>query len=240
MMIKVLICDDDKTITQQVETLLCDIRKSQNTDFEIDIRTGDDFSLDENKEYDIAILDIEMGGISGLQIAENLKKNNPDVIVMILTSYSDYLDSAMRISVFRYLSKPIDKDRFNRNFREAMEHYRNISKQIVVTTNDEVTFVKTKDILYIENLKHGSVIVTKNTAFKTNIKPSQWAKTIDQNDRFVISHKSFLINLQNVVNFDKSVVTFQKGSELLNVACVSRRSYNELKTAFMNFVGGKK
>lgn len=239
-MIKVLICDDDKSTTQQVENLLLDIKKSHSTDFSIDIQPNGDFLIGNENKYDIAILDIEMGRTSGLKVAEDLKKNNPDVIIMILTSYSDYLDSAMKISVFRYLSKPIDEERFNRNFNEALEHYRSISKQIVVESNGEVSFIKTKDILYIENLKHGSVIVTNNRIYKNTTKPVQWAKTIDQDDRFIQSHRSFLINLQNVVNFDKSVVTFQKGNELLNVACISRRSYNNLKNAFMNFVGGKR
>ncbi len=237
-MLNILVCDDDKKITTQVCDLLDKIKGNHNIDFKVDIKNDGEFSKDKNAVYDIAILDIEMDDISGLEVAENLKNNNPDVIVIILTSYSDYLDSAMKINVFRYLSKPIDEQRFLKNFLEALEHYRNISKQIVVKSNDEVSYVKTKDILYIENLKHGSLIVTKTDSLKTNKKPSEWADIIDQKDRFVFSHKSFLVNLQNVINFDKTIMTFQKPDERLDVACVSRRYYNDLKKAFFDFVGG--
>ena len=237
-MLNILICDDDKNIVQQVSNLLDEVKSKHNIEFKIDASIDGDFSVDKNAIYDIAILDIQMEGISGLEVAENLKRNNPDVIVIILTSYSDYLDSAMKISVFRYLSKPIDEQRFHKNFLEALEHYRNISKQIVVKFNDMVSYVKTKDILYIENLKHGSSIVTKTNAIKTNKKPEEWYAIIDQKDRFVFSHKSFLVNLQNVINFDKTTMTFQKQDERLDIACVSRRYYNDLKKAFFDFVGG--
>lgn len=237
-MIKILICDDDKNIINRVSRLLDEFKRKHNTDFKVEVYKDGIFSKNKNAVYDIAILDIEMDGISGLEVAENLKNNNPDIIVIILTSYSDYLDSAMKINVFRYLSKPIDEQRFNKNFIEAIEYYRNISKQIVVKSNDEVSYVKTKDILYIENLKHGSLIVTKTDSLKTNKKPSEWADIIDQKDRFVFSHKSFLVNLQNVTNFDKSTMTFQKPYEHLDVACVSRRCFNDLKKAFFDFVGG--
>ena len=239
LMLNILICDDDKNIFQQVTNLLDDVKQKHQINFKIDTNTDGEFSVDKNAIYDIAILDIQMQGISGLEVAENLKRNNPDVIIIILTSYSDYLDSAMKINVFRYLSKPIDEQRFHKNFLEALEHYRNISKQIVVKFNDTISYIKTKDILYIENLKHGSSIVTKTGIFKNNRKPEEWAQVIDQKNHFVFSHKSFLVNLQNVVNFDKTTMTFQKQGELLDVSCVSRRYYNELKKAFFNFVGGK-
>ena len=238
-MLNIHICDDDKNIVQQVSNLLDEIKIKHNIDFKIDTNTDGKFSVDKNAIYDIAILDIEMNGINGLEVAENLKRNNPDVIVIILTSYSDYLDSAMKINVFRYLSKPIDEQRFHKNFLEALEHYRNISKQIVVKFNDTVSYVKTKDILYIENLKYGSSMVTKTGSIKTNKKPEEWYAIIDQKDRFVFSHKSFLVNLQNVINFDKTTITFQKQDERLDITCVSRRYYNDLKKAFFDFIGGK-
>lgn len=238
-MLNILICDDDKNIINQVSSLLDEVKIKHNIDFKVDINTDGEFSKNVNAVYDIAILDIEMDGISGLEVAENLKNNNPDVIVIILTSYSDYLDSAMKISVFRYLSKPIDEQRFFKNFLEALEYYRNISKQIVIKSNDMVSYVKTKDILYIENLKHGSLIVTKTDSIKNNKKPEEWYATIDQKNHFVFSHKSFLVNLQNVVNFDKESVTFSKNENLFKVACISRRGYQDLKKAFFDFVGGK-
>lgn len=237
-MIKVLVCDDDRIITDKVQQLLTIIQEQYI--FELDIETYNDGRLAmESKEiYDIAIVDIEMPDVDGLALSEDLKKRNSDAIVMILTSFSDYLDSAMRIQVFRYLSKPIDEERFTKNFMEAVDYYKQISKQIVVESGDEVLTIKTKDILYIENLKHGSVIATKHGDYKTNKKPLEWYETINQPNCFTFSHKSFLVNLQNVINFDKNTVHFQGLNNTVRIACISQRKYYEFKKAFFDFAGG--
>lgn len=237
-MIKVLVCDDDKIITDKVKHLLDDIQ--ENYSFELDIQISNDGQsvIKNNEVFDIAIVDIEMPNVDGLVLSEELKRRNSDTIVLILTSFSDYLDSAMRIQVFRYLSKPIDEERFAKNFIEAVGYYKQISKQIIVESGDEVLTIKTKDILYIENLKHGSVIATKHGDYKTNKKPQEWYGIINQPNCFTYSHKSFLVNLQNVINFDRNTVHFQGSNNTVRIACISQRKYYEFKKAFFDFAGG--
>ena len=237
-MFKVLVCDDDKIITDKVQHLLADIQKQYNFEFDIQIFNDGQSIMKNDEVFDIAIVDIEMPNVDGLALSEELKRRNPDTVVLILTSFSDYLDSAMRIQVFRYLSKPIDEERFTKNFIEAVSYYKQISKQIIVESGDEVLTIKTKDILYIENLKHGSVIATKHGDYKTNKKPQEWYEIINQPNCFTFSHKSFLVNLQNVINFDKNTVHFQGSNDSVRIACISQRKYYEFKKAFFDFAGG--
>ena len=202
-MINILICDDNKNIRDKVRNLIDNIQNRYMVNFYIDEKDDAEFTENKSTAYDIAIVDIEMPNISGLEVAKKLKEINPDVIVIILTSYSDYLDNAMKISVFRYLSKPVDDARFERNFLEALQYHREICKHIVIEQGKDIFAVKTKDILFIENTKHGSIIVTKTDSFTTNIKPDEWLKRINQPNCFVSPHKSYIVNLQNIVNFDK-------------------------------------
>ena len=149
-MIKLLICDDNPEITKQIKELISIFEKKYRLKFQIDIKNSGDFILKDNKSYDIAIVDIEMPGINGLRLSEKLKELNSDTIVIVLTSFQNYLDSAMRIHVFRYLSKPIDKNRFYSNLKEAVEEYRLISKTITITNNGEVhLIIKNMDLLFI-------------------------------------------------------------------------------------------
>lgn len=239
-MINVLVCDDDKNITSKIYKLLQNIKNKYKFDFIVYIKNNGEAAIDSNISYDIAIIDIEMPGMSGLKLSERLKNNNPDIIILILTSFSDYLDSAMDINVFRYLSKPIDIDRFNRNFLEAVKRYKQITKQIILEISEQVYTIKTKDIFYIENLKHGSIIATKHGNYKTSKKPQEWFEIINHPNCFVYSHKSFLVNLQNVINFNKSTILFQGLHENIEIPCVSQRKYSNFKKAFFNFAGGIK
>ncbi len=237
-MINILICDDDQNILEHVSGLVTDWGKKNMVDFCIDAKSSGEFINSDSAYYDIALIDIEMPGINGLELAEKLKKNNPDVIVIVITSFQNYLDSAMKIHVFRYLSKPIDTDRFYNNFSEAIESYNKLSKTITVESKGEINLVKTSDILYIENLKHGSIIVTKAGEYKTNIKPKEWLKIINQPNCFVYSHTSIIVNLQNVVGLSKDTVSLDRGNGGKITTYVSQRKYADFKKALFSFAGG--
>lgn len=237
-MINVLICDDNETIINQVNTLLSDWSELHKVDFCINSKTSAELVLEENRTYDIAFIDIELPGISGLDLAAELKKSNPDIIVIVITSHQSYLDSAMKIRVFRYLSKPIEITRFNANLLDAVEEYRNISKTVIISEKNNVFYLKTKDILFIENRKNGSIIVTKDREIKTNKKPSEWMQIINQPRCFVCSHKSFIVNLQNITSFNRNTVFFKRADGSTVSAHISQRNISEFKETFFRFAGG--
>lgn len=240
-MINILVCDDSVEIVSLISELIESWGKSHNIDFLIDKKTSGEFVLTEGAHlYDIAFIDIEMPGINGLKLAEELQKHNPDILVVVITSFQNYLDDAMRIHVFRYLSKPIDILRFNDNFKDAVKECREVNKSIVIDLKDEVYYVKTKDILYIENLKYGANIITKTNKYTTNKKPKEWLSIINQPNCFVYSHNSYVVNLQNVIDFDKSTVTLRKNPSKTVTAYMSQRKYKNFKKAFFDFAGGLK
>lgn len=238
-MISLLICDDDKEITDKITTLVNEFQNDNNVNLEIDVRNHSEQVIEESKSYDIAVVDVEMPNTTGLSLAKTIRDNNEDAIIIVITSHLCYLDSAMGIQAFRFLTKPIEEDRFLKNFGEAVKYYKKLFKEVIVEVNGKVSKLKTIDILYIENIKHGANIVTKNAVYKTNKKPAVWEKIIDQPNFFVHSHKSYIVNLQNIVYFDKNTISFTrgKGKEELSVSCISQRKYQDFKKAFLNFAG---
>ena len=146
----------------------------------------------------------------------------------------------MKIHVFRYLSKPLDKNRFYSNLKEAIEEYRLISKSIILKYNDEVHLIKTKDILYIENQKYGSIVYTTRGDFYINIKPKELNRKINQDKYFIFSHNSILVNLQNVIDFNKTTIVLRKNETETVTTYMSQRKYTNFKKAFFDFAGGLK
>ena len=118
---KILVCDDDQNIVNRINTILKHISNERKLIFDITTyNLGDKVCKDKNK-YDIAFIDIEMPGINGLSVTKYVKKVNPNAIIFIVTSFQSYLDDAMALNVFRYLSKPIDKNRFIKNMNVAID-----------------------------------------------------------------------------------------------------------------------
>lgn len=238
MLIRILVCDDDQTILSEIQSLLISWEKKHHIEFDTEcFSSADAVVAQSNNSYDIAFIDVEMPGISGLRLAEMLKDVNPDVLIMIVTSFTRYLDSAMRIKVFRYLSKPIDRERFSRNLFDAVKEHKMLSKTITVATKESVHMIKTKDILFIQGTKNGSIIVTKQEELQTAHKIAVWLEKINQPNCFVYSHTSFAVNLQNVISFDKQNVILRKDSEHTVSAYMSGRRYSQFRHQFLNFAG---
>ncbi len=95
---------------------------------------------------DIVISDIMMPKLDGLQMAEKIKKINPNVPIIILSAFSEKekLLNAIDVGVVKYFIKPFDPD-------ELLEYLNTLSKSIQsepFVFNDGFTFNKTKRSLY--------------------------------------------------------------------------------------------
>lgn len=64
----------------------------------------------EKQPADVAFLDIQMGGMSGLQLAARLKKLKPDIHIIFVTAYSEYAVDAFAIHATGYLLKPAARE----------------------------------------------------------------------------------------------------------------------------------
>ena len=106
--------------------------------------------------------------------------------------------------------------------------------------NDEVHLIKTKDILYIENQKYGSIVYTTRGDFYINIKPKELNRKINQDKYFIFSHNSILVNLQNVIDFNKTTIVLRKNETETVTTYMSQRKYTNFKKAFFDFAGGLK
>lgn len=235
-MMKLLICDDSKINVELVEFLVEAFEEKYKVKFEKDVRLSGDFILTEKNSYDIAIVDVEMPGISGIELSERLKEINPAVCIIILTAFENYLDYAMKIQVFRYLSKPIDRNRFFRNLEEAVEEYNKTNKKLTLKSNDGFVVINTNDILYMEKKTGGTTLFTIKGEKEVKEKLNECVELINRPTTFIYSHNSIVVNLQRVVSFDKSVVTLQKSETEAVETYMSQRKYKEFKENFMRFI----
>ena len=154
-MMRIGICDDSD-ISRQNMLSLCheyfqnNIGKIEYQMFESGEEVIEYCDNDDADKMDILFLDIEMPGMNGIYVGNELKKANKNVIIFVVTSYSEYLDEAMRFHVFRYLSKPLDKQRFFRNMKDALAYYNSITTKIPVETKQGVYSFPASQIITIE------------------------------------------------------------------------------------------
>ena len=107
---RVIFCDDDSIILEQLHLYVSEYFEQLGGMIpEFACYSSGDALLNAKVRADIAFLDVEMPGVSGIHVGAKLKELNPNIKIFIVTSYPDYLDEAMRFQVFRYLSKRLIK-----------------------------------------------------------------------------------------------------------------------------------
>lgn len=116
---KILIVDDEKMALEVSRETVLEIQPS--AEIICTSRCSDAIIATMVNNVDIALLDIEMPGMSGLQLAKRLKELNQDINIIFVTAYSKYAVNAFAQYASGYLLKPLQK----KDLEAAFEHLRN-------------------------------------------------------------------------------------------------------------------
>ena len=143
-----------------------------------------------------------MPGLSGIHVGAKLQEINPRIMIFIVTSYPDYLDEAMRFHVFRYLSKPIDKNRLYRNLKDAVYQYNSHTKTVSINTADGLVTIRAEQIMCIEAAQRRCVIHTTSEDYLSIDGIEYWRKVLLL-PSFYSTYRSFIVNMRYVSQIKK-------------------------------------
>jgi DNA-binding NtrC family response regulator len=77
-------------------------------------------------EYDIALIDIKMPGMDGMELQARLREADADLTVVVMTGYAsvDTAVQALKLGAYDYITKPVDPDELSHLVSNALEHKR--------------------------------------------------------------------------------------------------------------------
>lgn len=237
---RIIFCDDDPGILTQLQRYVEEFFASfGGKSPEICIyNSGDKLIRCETNRADIAFLDVEMPGISGIHIGAKLKERNPKIKIFIVTAYPDYLDEAMRFQVFRYLSKPIDKTRLFRNLKDAVYAYNIETKEYPIATNDGVFTRRAEEIICVETSSRKTIVHTIDEDFISSNTIEYWRHTLTL-PCFFSTHRSFIVNMRFVNNIGNDLVRLKCDKKQID-AYLSRRKYTQFKDTYLIYMESTK
>lgn len=232
---RILFCDDDKTVLSILQQYVSEFFQTlggAQPDYAL-YSSGDEL-LQNEERADIAFLDVEMPGASGISVGAKLKEKNPRIKIFIITAYPDYLDEAMRFHVFRYLSKPIDKSRLFRNLKDAVYSYNIDSQEFPISTNDGLHIRKSEEIMCVETCQRKTIVHTTDGSFVSTKNMEYWRQTLDL-PCFYSTHRSYIVNMQFVYSIGKDTVVLKNNDQEMK-AFLSRRKYSQFKDTYLMYM----
>lgn len=230
---RILICDDDNLIIEQLEKYIIEFfkkKKLKSPDIQ-SFDNGQDL-LSDDGAIDIVFLDIEMPGLNGIYIGTKIKKKSPNTIIFIVTSYSEYLDDAMRFHVFRYLSKPLDKQRLFQNMKDAIQLYNSVNIKLPIETKLGIYTCTASEIIMIEATGHTITIYTHDQTYISKQNMEYWSQALTM-PFFFKSHRSFIVNLKYVTSFNHSLIQLCDNQY---TAYLTKRKYSEFKNTYFLYL----
>ncbi len=80
----------------------------------------------QHKEFDIALIDIKMPGMDGMELQARLKEADPELAVIVMTGYASVETAvqALKRGAYDYITKPVDPDELSHLVANALEHQR--------------------------------------------------------------------------------------------------------------------
>jgi two-component system, LytTR family, response regulator len=240
---KVIIIDDEPLARSIVKEYL------QKHDY-LDLvqECGDGFEgvkAIQQHQPDLIFLDIQMPKINGFEMLE-LVEQPPSVI--FTTAFDEYAIRAFESHAIDYLLKPFNQERFDRAIGRWQEQKNNLPKEntrelletaalspaqnnrIVIKDGSKIKIIPIQDVHYLEAADDYVKVHTKEGYFLKNKTMSHFEQALDPG-LFVRSHRSFIINIQQITRIDpyekdNHVAVLRSGVKVP----ISRGGYAKVKT----------
>ena len=169
------------------------------------------FCYDDRKDYDILLLDIEMGDMYGVAMAKKLRKQDDNVQIVFITGYSDYIAEGYEVAALHYLMKPVKKEKLLSVLDRAVEKLSKNEKMINMELVGELVRIPIYQIRYADVLgNYVTVHAAQEYTFKMTLSDLQ--KELDE--RFLRVGRSCIVNLTQISRVTKTLIKLSDGTEI--------------------------
>ena len=228
------ICDDNKDVCRAIETYVANyfMKKDLAIPAIYTYYSGQDITRSDLK-YDIVFMDVEMPEMNGIEACHMLAEANPHTLFVMITSHDQYIDDAFRLHAFRFLTKPIDWDRFDHCLQEAVYISNTYNTKINIVHKDGTATLYTDEIIAVEPSHKKSIIHTVLGIYKSPMDMNYWETQLNFAG-FYVPSRGFVINFEHVKRIDKErqVVIMEGGIEV----CISRRKSKDFKNSYLTYL----
>ncbi|MBQ4176984.1 MAG: response regulator transcription factor [Lachnospiraceae bacterium] len=239
--IRYAVCDDDGMICDAVSDRVCAILEKYGLTVFCERFTSPDALCrrfrDGEVPYDLLFLDIDMPGMSGLNLAKIVRQKVGEKIdIVFVSNREDQVFEAFGVHPFGF----VRKSNFTRDLTDTLRSYMDLrvksdSCLAIQTQNNSVTRqLQISDIVYIESYRYHQIIyMTDGEEIKIRLTMEELENKLREYNVIRI-HKGYLVNLKYVQRIDRSGVVVQfRGGVVLNV---SRDKLQDVKVAYLNYL----
>lgn len=180
---------------------------------------------------DILLLDIEMPGMNGVELAKSLRARAEAVQIIFVTGYPDFIAEGYDVSALHYLLKPVSRDKLykvlDRAYKAVCEG--KLPETVIFRAGTETLRFNISEIEYVAALGHSTVLSAGGRTFDLSVPISEAERTLGGG--FIRCHRSYIVNLKYVSAVSGDNLTMDSGTKI-PVARAARKAVAE---AFIHY-----
>lgn len=218
--LKIAICDDEKIFCREFINIL----ESFSAKHEIFQYNSGLELLDSKEQFDIIFMDIELPKVNGMKIVNTIRQRGSEVLIVFLTSHTEFMPEAFKVKAFRFLSKPLLRSEIREVINEAEKELLKNSI-IYLKCKEKDVFVQEKNIIYIEAHGESAYVCTKFESYEVNQALKTFKNRLNKDEFFQV-HRSYLVSKRYIKELRKEDIKMLYTTQ---VVPVSRRKRKELR-----------
>lgn len=210
----IVICEDDEAQMMILKEYFRDYQRKNPSHQVMFFASGEELLKNISTAHRIhfAFLDVELPGISGIETASILRKTNPDILIVFISSYPQYIRTAFQIPTDQFLLKPIQSKQLFAVINSLQHKYYQTHIQYV--ENERYFFtVAYSDVIYAEFYKKQCSIHTENNTLTLAVSPKQAKQNLLQKG-FIRAHQGFYVNPHHIKSISTDKIICSDHSEV--------------------------
>lgn len=233
MALSIAVCDDNETDLQYIADMV-NAWATQGR-IPVSVRTFPSaeaflFHYSESKDYDILLLDVEMGKLNGIDLAKQIRVQNNSVQIVFITGYPDFIAEGYDVSALHYLMKPVKPEKLDEVLDRAVTLIQQERPYLLVSSERETIRLFFDDIYYAESQGHYMLIHTAQTQYRVRMTVSGLMDVLDEG--FYRCGRSFVVSLRHICRITKSEIFLENQVSLP----LGRGQYDEINKTMICYL----
>lgn len=218
-MIKIVVCDDDLSVLNEVSTLLNQYHVERNQEIvcmafysPLELLA----EIEKGLRMDILILDVIMPGEDGISVAKEIRQYDSAVKIIFLTSSSEFAVESYTVGAYFYQIKPVCADAFFKLMDSVIAECEKMQHgSLILRCKCGITRINLEKLVYCEvigrtllfHLENGNVIESVGSLDELSGKLMQY-------ENFLRPHRSFLVNMEYIQSISYKAITLDNLVEI--------------------------
>lgn len=206
-MVRIAVVEDEKESQEQLVSYVSRYEKEAEQKFEVTVFSdGMDIVENYHPVWDIIFMDIRMKHLDGMKAAEKIRRYDPAVILIFITTMAQYAIKGYEVDALDFVLKPVTYAQFSMKLTKALSVVKKREeKYLFLPVEDRKERVALSEILFIEVRNHNLHVVTKKQTYIMRLSMQVMERELTPY-HFVRCNNCYLVNLANVTGVNRDSV----------------------------------